>query len=59
MEEIITTPNNAPAPNRRPRFSLGAFREFDYLFSALPTSAAAVVRSSVRQQNRKARSYEY
>jgi hypothetical protein len=36
------SPNNAPAPNRRPRFPLGALGEFAYPFSARPASPAAV-----------------
>jgi len=35
-------PNKAPAPNRRPRFSLGGLGEFEYLVYAPPSSPAAV-----------------
>lgn len=35
-------PNNAPAPNRRPRFPLGGLGRFDYRFCALPAFLAAV-----------------
>jgi len=34
--------NKAPAPNRRPRFSLGGHGEFDYHVRAPPASSAAV-----------------
>jgi hypothetical protein len=34
-------PSEAPAPNRRPRFPLGALGELVYLFSASPASPAA------------------
>lgn len=34
--------NQAPAPNRRPRFPLGALPPFVYSFCAPPTSSAAV-----------------
>lgn len=36
------TPNEAPAPNRRPRFPLGAARAFVYHSSAPPAVPAAV-----------------
>ena len=35
-------PNKAPAPNRRPRFPLGAWLELDYTFCAPPSSSAVV-----------------
>jgi len=35
-------PNKVPAPNRRPRFPLGSFIEFEYFFRAPPASSAAV-----------------
>ena len=34
--------NNAPAPNRRPRFPLGDLEEFEHLVCAPPASPAAV-----------------
>jgi hypothetical protein len=34
--------NNAPAPNRRPRFPFGSLVEFEYVFCAPPASSAAV-----------------
>lgn len=34
--------NNAPSPNRRPRFPLGALGLFVYHFCAPPASPAAV-----------------
>ncbi len=34
--------NKAPAPNRRPRFPLGGFGEFEYPVGARPASPAAV-----------------
>jgi hypothetical protein len=37
-----TTSNQAPAPNRRPRFPLGGRGELEYLVYAPPTSPAAV-----------------
>jgi hypothetical protein len=38
----MRTANNAPPPNRRPRFPLGDLRGFDYYFCAPPVSPAAV-----------------
>jgi hypothetical protein len=35
-------PNNAPAPNRRPRFPLGGQEQFEYHICAPPASPAAV-----------------
>jgi len=35
-------PNEAPAPNRRPRFPLGGSKKFEYRFCAPPSSPAAV-----------------
>jgi hypothetical protein len=34
--------NEAPAPNRRPRFPLGCSGEFEYNFCTPPSSSAAV-----------------
>jgi hypothetical protein len=42
MKHQLRSFNKAPAPNRRPRVPLGAFRWFAYLFSAQPASPAAV-----------------
>jgi len=35
-------PNEAPAPNRRPRFPLGGWPEFEHFVAAPPASPAAV-----------------
>ena len=35
-------PNQAPSPNRRPRFPLGVLGQFDYFVCAPPASPAAV-----------------
>lgn len=38
----LTRAEQAPAPNRRPRFPLGASRQFEYLVCAPPAAPAAV-----------------
>ena len=42
MSSTTERPNHVPAPNRRPRFPLGAAGEFAYYFCAPPPSPAAV-----------------
>jgi hypothetical protein len=39
---IATTPNNAPAPNLRPRFLFGGLGEFDYFVCTASSSLATV-----------------
>jgi hypothetical protein len=39
---MIIWPNQAPAPNRRPRLPLGGMPEFEYRFCAPPGAPAAV-----------------
>ena len=40
--QMRPAPNQAPAPNRRPRFPLSGVGEFDDLICAPPASPAAV-----------------
>ena len=42
VDTMRPEPNQAPAPNRRPRFPFGASEEFAYHFCAPPSSSAAV-----------------
>ena len=39
---MTKSPNQAPAPNRRPRFSLGSLARFEYHLCAPPAVPAAV-----------------
>jgi hypothetical protein len=41
-EDASHSPNQAPAPNRRPRFPLGGLGGFEYLTCAPSASPAAV-----------------
>jgi hypothetical protein len=42
MPYSFLRPNEAPAPDRRPRFRLGSLRELEYYFCAPPAAPATV-----------------